>query len=135
MPDDNDIEDTLAEFHLTGEQVFKDIQKEIANRKANSSGGVRFTLNDDDDGNNDRSNEKENHSTSNSRGARGGRSAASKTAASKSTASKSTASKSTASKPTTSGRGRGSSRGSLRATAGPSPRNGPNSTVRVQINA
>lgn len=125
MPDDNDIEDTLAEFHLTGEQVFKDIQKEIANRKANSSGGVRFTLNDDDDGNNDRSNEKENHSTSNSRGARGGRSAASKTAASKSTASK----------PTTSGRGRGSSRGSLRATAGPSPRNGPNSTVRVQINA
>lgn len=109
MPEDAEIEDTLAEFHLTGEQVFKDIQKALSSRKTNS---MVVPMDDEDD----HQNEKENQSTSNARGSR----------ASKATASKSSASKATATKPSTSVRGRG--RG--RAAAGPSARNESNVSVR-----
>lgn len=113
MPEDTDINDALAEFQLTGDEVFKDIQKIISSRKVNSSVGVRpFTLNNDDDDDDDVNilpNGKENQSSSNSRATRGGRS----------TANKSTASKTTANKTTTPSRGRGASR----AATGPSARN------------
>lgn len=122
LPDDTEIDDALIEFHLSGEEMFKKIQNALSKRKS-TSGTVPFSLNDnDDDGD---ANEKENQGTSNARGTRGGRS----TAAGRSAASKQTAvNKST----TASGRGRGSSRSSRSAAgAGPSPRNGPNTTVFV----
>lgn len=100
MPDEADIEATLDEYHLTGEQVYKDIQKALSNRKTTSTG--QFSMNADDD---DQSNEKENQSTSNGRGGRG-----SKATASKSTASKATNSKATTSKAATPAKGKGSTR-------------------------
>lgn len=114
MPENAEIEGVLAEFHLTGEQVFKEIQKVLSSRKTNPIANAQLMPMDDDD----HSNEKENQSTSKARGSK----------ASKATTSKSTASKPTAS---TSGRGRGSARG--RAAAGPSTRNEPNVSVKHLI--
>ena len=85
MPEDGDIEDVLDEFRLTGEQVFKDIQKALSNRKTTSTGLGQFLMNVDDD---DQSNEKENQSTTNGRGSR-----ASKAFTSKSTVIKTAANK------------------------------------------
>lgn len=91
MPQEEaDIEDALAAFRLTGEQVFNDIQTEISKRKSGSN--VRFAATDTNE-------EKENQVSTNSRGSNSGRSTASKATASKA-----------ASKPAASGRGRGSSR-------------------------
>lgn len=119
MPETEDIDDALSEFHLTGEQVFKDIQKEIASRKTNSSSVARFTLNDLDDDDDDMNGHTNgNQTASNSRSTRGRGSAASKTTASKVTASKATTS-----------RGRGAARGNSRATANSSTRNGSNTMV------
>lgn len=114
MPDDGDIETTLSEFQSTGDQVYSDIQKMLSNRKNSASGNVSFDLGD---GFGDQSKENQS-SASNAKGSR----------ATKATTSRSTASKPTASKPATSGRGRGASRGSTRATAATSARG---STVRV----
>lgn len=103
MPDDNDIDGTLADFHLTGEQVFKDIQKALSNRKTTGLG--QFLMNVDDD---EPPNEKENQSTSKGRGSR----------ATKSTNSKTTTSKAAANKTTTaSTRGKGSTRGRAAAAS------------------
>lgn len=102
MPDEADIDATLDEYHLTGEQVFKDIQKALSNRKTTSTGLLPFSMNADDD---NQSNEKENQSKSNGRGGRG-----SKATASKSTASKATTSKATTSKAATPAKGKGSTR-------------------------
>lgn len=119
MPEDSEIENVLAEFHLTGEQVFKDIQKVLSNRKTNSIGNAQLAPMDVDD----QSNEKENQSTTNARGSRASKATTSKAAASKTAASKTPAA--------TSGRGRGSTRG--RAAAGPSARNEPNVSVKQVI--
>lgn len=109
MPDDAEIEDALMEFHLTGDAVLKDIQKELSNRRANSTSFAPLS-NDD---NNDESNEKENQAGPSGRGRR----------STKATA----ANKSTASKTSTSARG---GRGRGRAAAGPSTRNDLNDSVR-----
>lgn len=127
LPEDTEIDEALDEFNLTGEQVFKDIQKALSKRKSTSTA---FALNENDDEDDGDANEKENHAASNARGARGGRS----TAASKQTTA------AAAKKPAAaSGRGRGSSRSTTSRTAaaaapaGPSARNGPNTTVLIQI--
>lgn len=112
MPEDDDaIDIALGEFSLTGEQVCKDIQKALSNRKSASVGLAQYLMNADGD-NDDQSNEKENQSTSNGRGSR----------ATKPTARKSTASKATPVKTTTSGRGRGSTRGRAAASSNASVR-------------
>lgn len=121
MPEDTDIDEALAEFNLTGEQVFNEIQKALSKRKSNTTANEPFSLNDGD-GND--ANEKENQGTRGGRTARGGRS----TTAGRAAASKSAE----ASKPATSSRGRGASRSTTnRTTAGPSARNGPNTTVHI----
>lgn len=129
LPEDTEIDEALVEFYTEGEQVFKRIQEALSKRKSNS-GTVPFSLNNDNDDDDGDGNEKENQTTSNKRGARGGRT----TAASRSAASKQTP----ADKPAaTSGRGRGSSRATnsrSAAAAGPSPRNGPNTTVFYSLN-
>ncbi|XP_031620222.1 double-strand break repair protein MRE11 [Contarinia nasturtii] len=113
MPEDAEIDDALMEFHLTKDEVFKNIQTELTNRR---TAGLAPLSNDD---NNDDMNEKENQAGTTGRGGR----------ATKTTASKAAASKSAASKTTASGRGKG--RG--RAAAAPSTRNELNvSTTRSQ---
>ncbi|XP_055324860.1 double-strand break repair protein MRE11-like [Sitodiplosis mosellana] len=122
MPEDTDIEDALDEYRLTGEQVFKDIQKALSSRKSTTTALGQFLMNVDGD-DDDQSNEKENKSTSNARGSR----------ASKATTSKSTASKSTASKTTASGRGRGSTRGRAPASLNVSTSRGQQPTIQQSL--
>lgn len=122
MPEDADIDDALDEYRLTGEQVFKDIQKALSNRKSTSTGLGQFLMNVDAD-DDDQSNEKENQSTTNGRGSRASKASTSKSTASKAAANKTTASKATPSKASGSGRGRGSTRGRGSASL--------NSSVRI----
>lgn len=111
LPEDEEIDDALTEFRLTGEQVFKDIQNTLSKRKSNSASNVQFELignGDDDDGD---ANANENRATSTARGKRGGRSTAA-----------------------ASGRGRGSSRGNSRteaAASDPPAASGSTSTVSI----